>query len=780
MATGPVIPEQSVSRGTPALPGMQDLQIQTLQAFNQVIQSKDAFVAEVSSAIKDLRGAMGATAMYTPNSSVAAAIRSGGEAMLADAESSMRPPSVSASVRQAISGGSRAAPEAVEAATWSPPTSFRAGRQAGLKGIRAGLTAQVSQSISNMTLGGDYVEPITPYAWSEQHQSFENVRTGEFVSASTAQAAANSAEYYRSSTTGEVMDAASAAIAARRMARADVVRRGVAAMSSTGSLSAGVSAALPRVAAGLGVAGMAVGGGLQVAQFIADQRQANQPFQAVLGGSNAEGFGERIGGFMNRWNPSTVFGMGGANADRLYRGALDLYAGDRGMRNQAMDVGRDLYNQVGMTPDESMAVFREAARVGQDSLGMIAESLRNVTQTAREAGMNAQEARAEFQQAFTEVGRMYRGSAPGLIAEAQTSALTAMGRGWEGVSIGNTSQFQLQAASMRGMSVSQYQALVTGPGGERTAVEDQRAAARRAVGLYTRPGAEAIVAQFMQENNIREGQPIETVDPALRRELGRRLLEANAIVNPNLAASQLAMMADIQGVTPGQVGEVTADIMLGFYDPGRSLDARAESFEASAAPRGEGDIRRLFEEELGFERGQSASISMSRGHETGRGRERAGSIYASQMAESGRRNPILEQILQNYDNSRRFLVQTKDGPVVVGNHELLRDFADQAARGDVQIVEGANAGQSIAEAFNIPQESLSTAAAASASQTYTGKTFDAPSGGPGQGGTVTVQAGPELQRWIDLQATGGVNVDWRQTGIPPTGVNDPMARATGR
>lgn len=772
-------PEQGPSAAEYHAPGMQSGQVELIAAIGQLTQSVEAMHQEYARARSDMKGVVGAAAMYSTNASTAAALRTQGQAAVAAAAEQQRPPSASASVNQAL------APMDSEerAPLYAGPKSWGQGRQQGFSAIRQGMAHHLSRELSDLTFGGVMMEPESGYAFDDRlnryvstNRQITGVNPGTIVSASVAQAAMENPENYRDPRDNSIVSASVAAASARRLGAANVVRSTVASMAGGSSLSAGVQAAMPRLAMGAGVAGAAIGGAMQAVEFVRGQRSANQPFQAVLGGSNAEGFGERWNMALNRWNPRNFFGMGGGEADAIYKGALNLYAGDREMRQAAQSNATDLFYDLGMKGQESMDVFRAASAVGADSLDQIAQSLRGVTESAREAGMNAQEARAEFTRALTEVGTLYRGGQAGVIAQVQTSALTEMGRPWEGATANNSMMFQRRLAAASGMTLSEYQGMVaTGPEGVRRNIANSAAMANQAAQIATTPQAQGLVAQWMRDQGLSSGDPITNQH---RQSLMAMLQSNNAILDAEGVQRILADVGGIEATSPAQAQQIVSDILLGTYDPVGEYDDQAAQWMTSRADTSRSGMDAMLKE-LGL---ADSNVSMRRqmggGREIGRGRNRAGSIYANQVAESGQRNPVLEALLTNYDNSRRYRVDTANGPVIVGNHELLRDFADQAATGNVEIVGGENAGMTIAEAYQIPSAALSQEMAQSATERYEGKTFE-DSGEGGSSGTVVIQAGPELRRFIDMQTTGNVSIEQRYAGIPQTGLNQPAYRATG-
>lgn len=578
--------------------------------------------------------------------------------------------------------------------------------------------------------------------------------------------------------TNAVISEEGARTLSHRMAAADAARRMISTMGEAKTISGGLQAMLPRVAKGLGVGSLAVGAGLQLADFAQQQREANLPFQRVLGGSNFEGFGERFNEQLFQWRSFLGSGMSNRNSEALYRGAMELAPQNDYARDQIMDVGLDLYRSVGMSPQETLKIINVAIENSNWGIRQIANSLESVTRTARDAGLNAQEAREQFTQTFEAMSGIVIGPGATQAAQVATQGNLALGRIGEGLGVTPNDLMQYQVAGMLGVDINRANAMLGGSGTDQRAYwgaveEVQR---RFSQGLITPEGQAMIDEQIVQGGgSFADLTPREVEDIVRRLQYEGGLAPISALQN-RWRAQGMNLSAD----------EAVRQTLLAQYG-GMQYEEQAGQVNSEAGPVDGGfssGLQVINELDIGL--GQNGNWdNLSRGIEEGNeeglwGSGRAAALYNRAVQTYGRRLPFIEEMIRNYDSegSARFTVQTAGGQVIVGLHELLRDFYPQAMAGHVEVVGNSSyIGQSTSQILGASSEALiesygsdfEEALHASEAQDYSGRTFDADSLGGENATTVRlyIESGPRLNDFISVSAAGDPRVDV-QYGAPST------------
>lgn len=638
------------------------------------------------------------------------------------------------------------------------PTQWHADRATTLQNIRRLAADRVAEHAQEWTFGGAAVG---------------QTELGEGLGS-----------FYARLDTGEGVTEEEASRLAHRMAAADSARRIITSMSEAKTLSGGVQSAigtmLPRVAKGLGVGSLAVGAGLQLADFAQQQREANLPFQRVLGGSNFEGFGERLDEQIFQWRSFLGSGMSNRNSEALYRGAMELAPQNDYARSQIMDVGLDLYRSTGMSPQETLKIINTAIENSNWGIRQIANALESVTNTARDAGLNAQEAREQFSRTFEAMSGIVIGPGATQAAQVATQGNLALGRIGEGLGVTPNDLMQYQVAGMLGVDINRANAMLGGSGTDQRAYwgaveEVQR---RFSQGLITPEGQAMIDEQIAQGGgSFADLTPREIEDIVRRLQYEGGLAPISALQN-RWRAQGMNLSADeaVRQTLLAQYGGMQYEEQAGQVN-GEMGPIEADSLGSGA------NIMRDLNVDMG-DSGGALSYQLerlARGNEDEmRGSGRAAALYSRAVQTYGRRLPFIEEMIRNYssEGSARFTVQTAGGQVIVGLHELLRDFYPQAMAGHVEVVGNSSyIGQSTSQILGASSEALiesygsdfEEALHASEAQDYSGRTFDADSLGGENATTVRlyIESGPRLNDFISVSAAGDPRVDV-QYGAPST------------
>lgn len=600
-----------------------------------------------------------------------------------------------------------------------------------------------------------------------------------------------------------------------------------------GSLAGGqgpgeaLASAAPGLGRALGVAGAVYMGVNKGLDFAEGQRSANARYQQVLGGGNAEGFGERAQ--QNLFRLGLRGTMDGAEAEQLYQGALDLYAGNRGGRQRAMDVGTRLYSDLGVGPEETLRMLKTMVSTGNDSLYALANSIEAVSKSARVAGENAAEARKRFEEALKTTTQQYQGVAAVQIAQQQATSLAAFGTAGNAMSLSglNTGMAQAQQASLLNMPVNTYAAKIglasgytVGPGGVRQlqgsalAMQGQRAQIQQYLGPQVFEGAvgnkiRAILRDRLSKNGG-------TFDQGVAQAVAQEVMldpQVAAQLPPGDVMQGILSMAGIEGSTPGESfgNAINAYYNEEFLGPDKDLqeiNAKFGTTAGSAADQGALNAIRGGDSKTMTDTGAAPDILVGAAtaiggtektkkdfayaeHNTGGGQhETAMRHYYQLVSSTNKRYGILEEYLKNnYHAEDRFQITDKDGKKrEVTPDDLILHYADQAQADPSSIIvtQGKRKGQTLADkdltgAMGFRDTSVDPTAAGGSRNAETGTTVGKELSKEDidkrneQAGAITLEASAWLRKLIDIKTSGRV-VDSQSYPSQQQGVPSPPPR----
>lgn len=601
---------------------------------------------------------------------------------------------------------------------------------------------------------------------------------------------------------GRFIDASTAQHALHARALSTAVKKGVSGVAESGSLMQGVNAAIPAVGKAAGVAGAVWYGGNQLLDFAESQRAQNTAYQQVLGGDNAEGFGERFSENVFRWSQRGI--MGSREAEALYRGSLDIYGTAEGggydhMRTEAQNTGTRLYKEAGMSPDETLRFVRMAARSGSESLKELGDALIATSRAARDAGVNAKEARGYFGDIYKNMAQF--GSAGAMAAGAQASAQAQWGEQgamWDFSNL-QSSQGIYAASAMLGITPNELIGKQSTASGqlEVTQVQEQRAKSQLR-GYISTKGWQMIKQRFPS------GKPNNMTDAAWTKFAQKMLaeggIEGNIIqLAPTLRAMGFPNIPEGGGTdtaVPTAVGLLRMILVDNPFGGGdENLTAAAAQEQEYAQRISSGEIKSDWGEggtdsylnDLGVAREGGMIDRQSKNYD----RDVAAMQYANITSENlgderlgTGRNVYAEKLIEDFDQEANYIVDTKDGPREVGFEELLRYYRDQLETGDVWISSGENRGQRVADLFGgVAGEGAETESA----QTDPGRTgtkvddFETTRDTEGLDKIVVeVRPSGNLQGFIETQVVGGgVGADQSQ-GTSSSTATVATSRPTGK
>ncbi|MFD8648616.1 hypothetical protein ACFV1D_12025, partial [Streptomyces mirabilis] len=266
------------------------------------------------------------------------------------------------------------------------------------------------------------------------------------------------------------------------------------------------------------VAGAAVAASTQIPAEVRSQRDKNAYYQSIEGGSNFDGFGERLHEEAYRW--STFGVLSSDEARKAFKGVTKL-----GYNSKAEDgIGRqDALNFVyhgktrrGASVDESLQTLQVNSKNALGSLNDLNDALNAVSDSAGKAGINSQMARAEFTQLMDQAIKQGYGSSSSGVAALEQNIKSSYGRSFQDVDASGRLGINRAylAASMTGTSVSNY--LTAGPTakGYADSVVDKNVAK-----LGLKPGVEAWIKQQIAKSggNVSEGVEQQIAEEMLQK-----------------------------------------------------------------------------------------------------------------------------------------------------------------------------------------------------------------------------------------------------------------------
>ena len=447
---------------------------------------------------------------------------------------------------------------------------------------------------------------------------------------------------------------------------------------------------LPRLGGAIGgpwgaVAGAAVAAATDIPAEVRSQRDKNAYYQAIEGGNNFDGFKERAHEEAYRW---TTFGvLSSDEARRAFKGVTKLgynskVEGGIG-RQQALNFIYHGKTRRGETVDESLQQLQVNSKNALGSLNDLNDALNSVSDSAGKAGINAQQARAEFTQLMDTAIKSGYGSASTDVARQEQDLKTSYGRSFQDIDAsGRLSQSHAyMAASLAGISVSQY---LTG-GAEVKAGADQTLD-RATVKAVLRPGVEDWIKAHIRAAGGK-------VDEEEATQLGQQMLQE---FYPNDPYALSAVVASLSGYSNLGSDPVKAATWLVQQYNGKGALATVKADEkktskSNAVQGGKTSISYPDQEKHGGFLGFGSSNS------------KAWDAYSDWVHEKGhgklQDDPVIDNLLNKIkgDDKTKVAVTTKNGKRVVSLADAIKNHRNELASGKAVIVEGDQAGKSVAD-----------------------------------------------------------------------------------
>lgn len=524
------------------------------------------------------------------------------------------------------------------------------------------------------------------------------------------------------------------------------------------AIESGFGAAGGRAAQIAGAAGMAVSGGMvakeaadKVLDFAEGQREANRAWQQILGGSNAEGFGERARSQIAEIKGRFFGGVPTGVTEDAYIGAARIYGKDRNMRGDAYDFAIDMYKKLGLDVSDSLKLVSAAASSNNDNLDLLAKNLKELSKAAEDAGISAEKAREKFEKNFLANTENIGGTQATQVSSLYTSVEESLGRGYEGISFSGAlsgSALQMRASS-RGMTEAAYRAMVASPGGAAEEAKTVQGMVNQRRGTWLGNDVRAAATQWIQSHG-----GMDSMTPEKWTALANELSQTTSLRNlsPQQAMDMMSQLG-ASGMTPDNA----SGMFLRTLMDGDMFTSAAEEVIGEVGPQPLGNEPVASDDEIerleAFASGRQSSLTgwkIPTRAEAKQAKTQLAAISAQQT--TGMTSPIVDALANSqYDKGRKYKVIDKDGKEIeVNTEELLSKYMDQAVTGNVEISKGEGEGQTVSD--------------------YTGKQGTAnASEYSNQQTTVRVIPDPSLSRW--LQFVTDANANTRGQGVPPRSGN---------
>jgi hypothetical protein len=559
--------------------------------------------------------------------------------------------------------------------------------------------------------------------------------------------------------------------------------------AAVGGLASLGAKAIPVVGWGLAAADL-IGSGFRVAQ---DQRAKNAVYQSVYGGSNTEGFGQRLQEEGFAWSEYFNTGFDDENSRKLFKGVSRMGFKDS-QRSDMLQFASEQYKRRGMSADESLAAIEIAASGANTSLTGLDKALDRVTDAARRTGQSAEVLRGKFLQTFSAATAAGYGVQAANVAGIVTAEGPGLSRNLQNVNYSGMfteQQERLTAASM-GMSYGSYVAQNAqgniAPGME---AKDQRI--KQMISAVTTPQQRAEIDRMVEEAG-----GIEAVkkNPGAMRRIGLRLHEMD--LDPGIVkqlAEGMVGPGTLADVEPDAVGEWVVQQHIGAGDLSEAADAEQAAENQRKLAPGEVDLGSPWLGPLAEVPGSQYvqdNWTDSIFDSGGRQRNEPLTAYGARQGSTGMSDPAIEAMIDatGQYSEAGVEVQTKDGPRVVTQAEAIQYYPDQIASGEATYVGGPSdiAGRKIGEVTGVTQKDVTTAggrdenttddAAPEKAKGVSAEEWRAEhessyddAAGANAGGKITLDLSDEARRLFDVRTEGNVSDPQveagARAGVPP-------------
>lgn len=471
-------------------------------------------------------------------------------------------------------------------------------------------------------------------------------------------------------------------------------------------MNSGVGAWLRKNVPGVGLVDKAFG-------EVKSQRNKNEYYQNINGGSNFSGFAERYHEEMYALSTSAM--LSDQEARQAFKGVTRLgyngIVGDQfsrqGGRQDALNFIYHGKTSYGASVAESLQELEQVSKNSTLSLKQLQGALKDVSDTAGKAGVNAQMARKQLMNLVSEGTQAGYGAGAVPTAANIQMGKTSLGRSYQDIDLTGqmSQQYTYMAASQMGMTYNQYTAMQT---------TNPLAAAQARAGQ----NLSALSQIFTQDEVNWVKQKAQSLGGTLDSDAALAIVPEflTAFPNHNISViqQQLAAFGIVQTNDPQKALAYAFTLMAGNNGDLANAQKTAKSNRPMSAKEAakQGNRSGFIKDFSTKEKHESSTMAKIGGAfvetvtagmvddiGTDKGDSDAMKAYKSQVRGSGNRNPVLENLLTTLkdDNETKVLVHTSKGERVVSLADAIKNHSVEVSSGQAKIMAGKNKGKTVSD-----------------------------------------------------------------------------------
>lgn len=445
--------------------------------------------------------------------------------------------------------------------------------------------------------------------------------------------------------------------------------------------------------------GLAMGITSRVGDLYQSEREKNRFYQGMEGGSNFAGFGERFSEEGYRWGMG--FGMSGDMSRRSFKGVTSLgytdrYRGAQG-RQDALNFVYHNYNARGMDVEESLNLLQTASKDATVNFRELGDALKDVSDTAGKAGVNAKLMRQNFQQMLGTAINTGAGPGSADLARIFSSTQASYGRAFQGQDF--TGQmgtgYQYMIGAQYGVAPGQLQRLMRSQPQEYARMVS--GSQMSMINMILGPAQVQQIKTLIQKYGTTQ-VAVATIE--------QEFLNANPQIDLHVIAASLS-----QGLTGVQLDESNVMDWIIQQLAGNTAAAHAQNTGGGVKPVTTTNTAGANVGKYGLVQGRKdwSAKKMLEGLHRPSGffdtmpgvehKNKASETYIKNFYDKGKRDPVLEALLQNVDNPNdtKVKVSTAQGERVVSFADAMRLYPNELASGKVTIMTGKQAGRTTSD-----------------------------------------------------------------------------------
>ena len=446
---------------------------------------------------------------------------------------------------------------------------------------------------------------------------------------------------------------------------------------------------------------------------VRSQRNKNEYYQNVNGGSNFGGFAERFHEEMYAASTSAMFSDQEARqafkgVTRLgYNGIVNDQFSRQGGRQDALNFVYHGKTSYGASVSESLQELEQVSKNSTLSLKTLQGALKDVSDTAGKAGVNAQMARKQLMNLIGQGESAGYGSGSVTTAANLQMGKTSLGRSYQDIDLSGqmSQQYTYMASSQMGMTYNQYTAMQS---------TNPLAAAQARAGQNL-----STLSQIFTQDEVnwvkQKAQALGgTLDSDAALSIVPEFLTAFPNHNISVIQQQLAAFGVVQTDDPqkalayaftlmaGQNGDLANAQKTAKANKPMSASAAAKQSSRSGFIKGF-TTKKSDGSSLGAKIGGALLETVTAGIVddvgTSKGDSKAMKTYKDQVVKSGQRNPVLENLLTTVkdDDETKVIVHTSKGERVVSLQDAIKNHATEVSSGQAKIVSGKNKGKTVSD-----------------------------------------------------------------------------------